>query len=574
MINPHKKIRTPSWIACTLSAALIISFSTQAFAKNAPEASSFDRMNAKLSRLSTAQLKNAFVVKNAKGEVISAHAKHSKETGLWSTLDAKKDGIEGTSTEKVYKTFNIPSRKNEVIVAVIDSGVDISHEDLQGKVWTNKGEIPGNGIDDDGNGYIDDVNGWNFLGNAKGENVGPTTLEVTREFARMKKKAEAGTLSTEDAAYLAKTKSMYEEKAGETNESYELYQQVVAAYALLKENGLKEETEAAIAAIQSADPAVIAAKALATRAVKAGVSTADALETIADLKTQVQFYYNLDFDSSAIVGDHPEVMNEKGYGNSNVTGPDAMHGTHVAGIIAAVRNKYGIDGQARNVKIMSLRAVPDGDERDKDVANAIRYAVDNGARVINMSFGKPLSPNKPYVDAAMKYAESKSVLLIHAAGNDGKNTESYDNNFPNKIATTDAGTREISTWIEVGASSQTKGASLPASFSNWGKTSVDLFAPGTKIVSTVPGNKYKSLQGTSMASPEVAGVAALLLNVFPFATALELKDAMMSTTTQYEGLEVSRPGDKTPVMFDTLSKSGGVVNAYRSMLKLGGQNYQ
>jgi subtilisin family serine protease len=578
------KFTTSAMIACTISAAMILSMASNAIAASSPDfvdnsnnvtASAFKSVNDQLRSLSAKELKEKFTLRNAKGEVVLLKSQRAKEKGTWATLDAKIDGIQGTSTEKVYKTFNVPATKNEVIVAVIDSGVDISHEDLRGKIWVNKGEIPGNGIDDDGDGYIDDINGWNFLGNSKGENIAATTLEITREYSRMLKKAEAGALSTEEQAYLTKVKGMYEKEAGNTTQQYKIITQVIAAYKLLKANGLKEETVEAIAALQSTDAAVLEAKELATSALKQGFDSATSQEYSDELKVKAEYYYNLDFDSSVLVGDNPSVLDEKGYGNPNVTGPDSMHGTHVAGIIAAARNALGIDGQARNVKIMSIRAVPDGDERDKDVANAIRFAVDHGARVINMSFGKPLSPQKAYVDAAMKYAESKNVLLVHAAGNDGKNTESYDNNFPNKKTIADTGTRDIETWIEVGASSRKNDATLPASFSNWGKTSVDLFAPGVDIVSTVPGNKYRSLQGTSMASPEVAGVAALLLNIYPFATAQELKNAMMTTTTQYEGLQVSRKlEDESTIKmpFSDLSKSGGVVNSYRSALLLGGQS--
>jgi len=585
MSQPHSlKPKTRAFLACTLSAAMIFSLASPAFAADSPEiensssASSMQRFSSKLSTMSAQELQEQFTLRNAKGEVIAPRSHlDAKQSNLWSTLDPETDGIQGTATEKVYRSFHVPANKNQVIVAVVDSGVDITHPDLAGHIWTNPGESgldanghdkATNGIDDDGDGYVDDVHGWNFLGNPNGQSINSTTLEVTREYARMKKKAQAGALSADDQAYLAKVKKMYEDRLGDSQEKYDFFSQIVAAYALLKENGLTEETPQAIAAISSTDDQVIAAKDLATRALNAGYTSEDAAEAVSDLTLEVKYYYNLDFDSSTVVGDHPEILNEKGYGNNDVTGPDAMHGTHVAGIIAADRNDFGVDGQALNVKIMSIRTVPDGDERDKDVANAIRFAVDHGARVVNMSFGKPLSPQKAYVDAAMKYAEAKGVLLVHAAGNEAANTESYDNNFPNKRTVSSAGTRDLENWIEVGASSPRADHTLPAYFSNWGKTSVDLFAPGTDIVSTIPGNQYRSLQGTSMASPEVAGVAALMLNLYPFATAQEVKNALMSTTTQYDGLQVSRPGNGTPVQFSDLSVSGGVINAYRAAVQM------
>ena len=581
MSHPHSlKCKTRKFLACTLSAAMILSLAGPAFAADSPgienssSVSAMERLSNELDTLSTQELQKRFTVRNAKGEIVSPISnQNAKESDLWSTLDPEADHVQGTATEKVYRSFHVPADKNQVIVAVVDSGVDITHPDLAGHIWTNAGESgldanghdkATNGIDDDGDGYVDDVHGWNFLGNPNGQNINSNTLEVTREYARMKKKAQAGVLSSDERTYLAKVEKMYQDQKNARQSEYSTFSQVVAAYALLRANGLKEETTQAIAAIPSSSTEVIAAKNLATRALNAGYTSQAAAKIVNGIKIN----FDLDFDSSTVVGDHPEVLDEKGYGNNDVTGPDAMHGTHVAGIIAADRNDFGIDGQALNVKIMSVRAVPDGDERDKDVGNAIRFAVDHGARVINMSFGKPLSPQKAYVDAAMKYAEAKGVLLVHAAGNDGMNTESYDNNFPNKRTLADTGARDIETWIEVGASSPQADQDLPAGFSNWGKTSVDLFAPGTDIVSTVPGNQYKSLQGTSMASPEVAGVAALMLNLYPFATAQEVKNALMSTTTQYDGLQVAQPGSENLIRFSDLSVSGGIVNAYNAAVQM------
>ena len=151
-----------------------------------------------------------------------------------------------------------------------------------------------------------------------------------------------------------------------------------------------------------------------------------------DSQNKLDYAYNPDYDSrKLIVKDNYADSNERFYGNNDVEGPDALHGTHVAGIVGAVvGNEIGSDGIARNVKLMSVRAVPDGDERDKDVANAIRYAVDNGATIINMSFGKGYSWDKKAVDEAVKYAAKHDVLLVHAAGNSGQNNDKTDN-FPN-----------------------------------------------------------------------------------------------------------------------------------------------
>lgn len=278
--------------------------------------------------------------------------------------------------------------------------------------------------------------------------------------------------------------------------------------------------------------------------------------------TAVDYGYNLDFNSRTVVGDDPNNLYEKGYGNNDVEGPDARHGTHVAGIIGANRkNDVGVKGIADNVRIMSVRAVPNGDERDKDVANAILYAVDNGAKVINMSFGKSFSPQKEAVDKAVKYAESKGVLLIHAAGNDGDDLDKKSN-FPSKVLGSGS---EASNWLEIGASSFGADENFVGSFSNYGKNSVDLFAPGVQIYSTIPNNHYENLEGTSMASPVAAGVAALLWSYFPELTAKQVKQILKESTRKFDGLKVTRPGSTDDVPFTSLSATGGLVNAYEAV---------
>ena len=278
--------------------------------------------------------------------------------------------------------------------------------------------------------------------------------------------------------------------------------------------------------------------------------------------TAIDFGYNLEFDSRSIVGDNTNDLYEKGYGNNDVEGPDARHGTHVAGIIGANRqNDIGIKGIADNVRIMSVRAVPNGDERDKDIANAILYAVDNGAQVINMSFGKSYSPQKEAVDKAVRYAESKGVLLIHAAGNDADDMDK-ESNYPSRMLKNGS---ETKTWMEIGASSWGADENFVGSFSNYGKKSVDLFAPGVQIYSTIPNNSYEDLQGTSMACPAAVGVAALLFSYFPDLTANQVKDVIEKSTRKFDGLKVAKPGTSEDVPFSTLSITGGLVNAYEAV---------
>jgi len=347
-----------------------------------------------INNLSEKELQKLFDVKNSKGESIRhTETPPQNEAGLWATSDSKLDGVEGTSTDKAYQSFRVPAQGKPIIVAVIDSGVDITHVDLKGKIWSNPsckgGEVK---VIDDGDGFKDDCHGWNFLGghDAHGNNmnVGPTTLEVTREYVRLKKLHDAGTISAEDTDLFAKISADFTEQRDEKQALYERYQGFDAAYKLLYANGLTAETANAVNAVTSTDPTVTAAKALVLKLLDRKVDTAYVAMALGELGDAVKYQFNMDYDPysanspQSIVHDHPEVLDEKGYGNNDVTGPDASHGTHVSGIIAANRyNHIGVLGQARNVVIMPVRAVPNGDERDKDIGNAIYFAVNHGASI-------------------------------------------------------------------------------------------------------------------------------------------------------------------------------------------------
>ena len=535
-----------------------------------------------------------YVLKNAKGTVMSKAFLEIRPENWFNLSPAQ--GIEGVRSEETYVTFGLP-QSEDIIVAVIDSGVDVNHEDLQGKIWINSGEIPNDGIDNDGNGYVDDVFGWNFIGGSDGmakietdsslpngirlvkgnpaAQVDADSLEVTRELARMKKlKAkteELGeSLTAAQEAHLAKVQKVVTENVENAKKVVSQYsvrlKSYKAAEVILKSAGISVMSLEAVRALESSDPAVLQAKKDMITLLASGLDEAR-LNRVLDYYTdQLQYYYNENFNSRAVVGDNYADQNERIYGNNDVIGPDSSHGTHVGGIIAAVRdNKLGIKGVATNVKIMAVRVVPNGDERDKDVANGIRYAVDNGARVINMSFGKAFSPYKKVVDEAVKYAESKGVLLVHAAGNDNKDNDVLPS-FPGRTIVKE--NRDVNNWLEIGASSFMKGLSLPADFSNYGKKTVDFFAPGVDILSTVPDNKYDTYSGTSMASPAAAGVAALLLSYDPSMDADSLKALMIDTSRRYPKLKVNLPGTETPVLFSTLSTYGTIVDAFEATKSL------
>ncbi len=500
--------------------------------------------------------------------------KQTKAPLNWYNLDLEKDNVRGVSTEKAYEEFLQNKPSNTVVVAVIDSGIDIEHEDLEGKVWVNADEIAGNGIDDDKNGYVDDTHGWNFIGGKNGKQVHQDTYELTREYKRLN--AQFKDVSKDDLSrkqkkeyeYYQSLKKDYEEKVAENQQylnnykafkdTYEKASKLLKVYLEVDELQLED-----VQGISSEDQKIQAAVQMMSYALANNITLADIEEGIEYFENGLEYGYNLEFDPRSIVGDNYNDGKEQGYGNGLVEGPDASHGTHVAGIIGANRgNTLGIQGIADNVQIMAIRAVPDGDERDKDIANAIYYAVDNGAQIINMSFGKGYSPDKELVDKAVKYAEKKGVLLIHAAGNDGANIDETENfptpQFENKR-------KSAKNWLEVGASSWTTENNFVANFSNYGKSSVDIFAPGVDIYSSVPDSKYQENSGTSMAAPVVSGVAALLMSYYPELSAADVKEILVESAIRYEE-EVNLPGsqDET-ISFQKLSKTGGIVNAYEAV---------
>jgi subtilisin family serine protease len=470
--------------------------------------------------------------------------------------------------------------KDTVTVAIIDSGVDIMHEDLQPVIWTNEDEVPANGIDDDGNGYVDDVHGWNFIGGPDGDNVEYDTFELTRIYRSLHDRFadvdSAAVPPAEQEAYARyqRIRSEFESERSEARQQYQNVRQahraVQSASAALK-NYLQTDTlsQETVAAINSPRTDVQRARDILMFFYQQGATPADVEEYHDYLQTQVEYHYNPDFNPRPIIGDDYNDKTERIYGNNDVTGPDADHGTHVAGIVGAARgNGIGMDGVATGVRIMSVRAVPNGDERDKDVANAIRYAVDNGADIINMSFGKGYSPHKDVVDNAVQYADSMGVLMIHAAGNDGANVDSTES-FPTRRYTSGG---EADLWIEVGASSPNGGEQLAAAFSNYGAETVDVFAPGASIYSTVPGNGYERNGGTSMAAPMVTGLAALIMAYHPELPPVQVRELILETATPHGATTVTVPGGSWTAPFASLSRTGAIVNAYAALQRAAQSN--
>lgn len=494
-----------------------------------------------------------------------------KDLMTWYHKDFATTKVYGVNTENAYKFLESKGLKPKtVLVGVLDSGVQVDHPGLVKNIWTNPNEVPNNGKDDDGNGYIDDIHGWNFIGGKNGD-IDIDNMEVTRVVAKYKpvfegddstkNKANQAKMPEEFAMYM-KAKDLFTKKSVEAKQGFKTYSMINEAIPVMVKllNG-KPLTPENVAAIKPADQREAMAVQVLTQVAQSpefkGKSAAEFEKAMSgQIKEALDYFgpqekqYNLDYDPrKEIVGDNYDDYSEKNYGNNHYEGPDAEHGTHVAGIIAGLPNgkeiQYGVASKV--AKIMSVRTVPNGDERDKDVANAIRYAVDNGAKVLNMSFGKPVSPGKNVVWDAFKYAQDKGVLLVKAAGNENEDVAehlAYPTNFKN---VTDE-KPFVNNVLVVGASTN-KNDALRASFSNFNKKMVNVFAPGEEIYSTVPHNEYKYLQGTSMASPVVAGAAAVLLAYMPNLTPAQIIESLVKSSNA-----------STANQFGDFSEAGGVID--------------
>ena len=488
-----------------------------------------------------------------------------EESKFWGHSDLVTDSIPGMSLDKAYD-FLQGKKGVEVVVGVVDSGTDLLHEDLKDVAWVNLKEIPSNGIDDDKNGYVDDINGWNFLGTIYKEHL---------EYQRIVKDPSIANEET-----LKEATKFYDEKVAGAKANEKRYGQMLkmvsnADDALSKHFDKSDYSKDEVKNVVTEDTALKQNIEVAKQMYGFGLSSlAQAKQELSKLvknATSMLSGEDLKNEYRSVLGDDPNTMDKKSYGDA-ATGhsiKDEAHGTHVSGIIGASRNNdIGMNGVANNVKIMAVRAVPDGDEYDKDVALGLRYAVDNGAKVINTSFGKGFSPKKEWVYEAILYAASKDVLIVNAAGNDGKNMD-VEKTYPNDSR--DLVTEISDNVLTVGAMSANYDENLPASFSNYGKINVDVFAPGVQIYSTIPEGGYAKFSGTSMAAPSTAGVAALLRSYYPKLSASQVKHILMNSGTMIN-FDVIKPGSMSrekptgeKVSFSELSVSGRVVNAYNAL---------
>ena len=501
----------------------------------------------------------------------------------WYHKDFSTTNVYGVNTNNAYKFLESKGLKpRTVVVGVLDSGVEVDHPGLINNMWKNPNEIPNNGIDDDKNGYVDDIYGWNFIG-GKTADVDADNLEVTRMVKKYQpifegtdsaKNRANQTKMPEEYAMYQKSKKLFDEKGSEAKQYYQYFSGFNNAIpSIVKTLNGKTLTKANLAAIKPASQEdsrnLQILNSLVQEAENVGKTPKEVEEllkkevegALKHYESQATKHYNLDFDPrKEIVGDNYDNYNEKHYGNNHYEGPDASHGTHVSGIIAGLPHgneaQYGVAHKV--AKIMTVRAVPDGDERDKDVANAIRYAVDNGAKILNMSFGKAVSPGKKHVWDAMKYAEKKGVLLVKAAGNENQNIGENEY-FPTNFMKQSDEKPFVSNMIVVGASTNNN-QNLRARFSNYNGKMVDVFAPGQEIYSTVPDAKYEYLQGTSMASPVVAGAAAVLWAYMPSLTPQQIKEALVKTVNK----STVNANVDSNANFDQISVAGGVIDLYKA----------
>jgi len=515
---------------------------------------------------------SSFQFAQAQSNIYNAHG--------WQLLDYRTDSVLGAGINRAYAELLKGKIAHPVIVAVIDMGVDTAQEDLVGHIWTNSKEIPGNGIDDDHNGYVDDIHGWNFLGGKNGKNIIVESYESYREYYRLNMDSDwmdNGDISAKKL-YREKVKKYFIRDSIQQAQAVFWLTQVIpqmqSADSILKVNLQKDSIFAHdVMEYQPSDSIFILVKKNTlmyfnkygiTPDMSLGRFIHEAEKYLQSARIKLADFSN---DPNArrreIIGDDFNNIADRNYGNNNVSAGYPSHGTHVAGIIAASRgNGKGMDGIDEHVLIMAIRAVPDGDERDKDIALAIRYAVDNGARVVNMSFGKYFSPGKKWVDDAIQYAADHDVLIVHAAGNESRNIDSVSH-YPEPEY--DAGGRNSCCFITVGANAGGPDSLAIARFSNYGKKQVDLFAPGVKVYSTLPDNQYATYSGTSMAAPMVSGIAALLLEYYPQLSARQLKYILMQSVMKLPQSQIKWAATGSTIDFNQLSVTGGIVNAYDAL---------
>jgi subtilisin family serine protease len=520
--------------------------------------------------------------------IISLNLKAQEDTSkivpdtayTWHHLDLEKDGVVGISLNEAIAFAESKNRKAQpVVVAVLDSGIDTAHYDLKTRLWVNPNEIPGNGIDDDNNGYIDDVHGWNFLGNADGTNVYNENWEVARLYRKYKaefgKKTKAEIQDDEMADYKEwlKVKEEYETLKKSNKSSLKTWEILAEMYEKAERAVVKKLDEGAEFNLENVEDLEVTKgsklashKSICVMFLSMDMQVEDVKEMAEHYEMMVFKKLNPMYQPRKIIGDDVNNINDTIYGNNDIQGGDPSHGTHVAGIIGAdATNDVGTKGICPTSELMILRVVPSGDERDKDVALAYQYAARNGAKIINCSFGKTYSPNKQMVDDIVRWVDKQDVLIVHAAGNDAVNNDKVVH-YP--VKNYNLKDSMAQNWITVGSTTKYNDNRMISSFSNYGREQVDLLAPGSDILSTYPTSELKPLSGTSMATPVVSGVAALVWSYYPELSVEQLKEILLLSVVDYSDKKVNKPNEKgksKKTKVKKLCATGGVINALTAM---------
>lgn len=524
------------------------------------------------------------------GGAVALQAQEGVPVENWHLLDYSKNGVYGIGINRAYHELLKNRTSKAVVVAVIDSGIDTLHEDLKPVLWHNP-QKEGEQSRKRAGRYWGDEYGWNFIGNrdSAGYNLLHDSQEEERFYYLYRSRFETLAAGKRPAgkdrriytAWLRSKKALVgrtrEQMAVDALEGYlynyyprwdALFQKLLARKVYTGKEVQAYQTEDKLLKMDRYFYGLLFAK-VAPAVTNAQLPQA-LMPVLDSMRRKIKIPDTPPADyRAAVVKDNYNKLSDRYYGNSNVMAANRMHGTHAAGIIGAVReNGKGMDGVADKVQIMMVRVVPEGDEHDKDVALAIRYAVDNGAQIINMSFGKAYSPQQHWVEAAIRYAGRRGVLIVKAAGNSGASLDSVPDYPAGRYLNNNT---PIPYMITVGASGPGAEALIPG-FTNYGRESVDVFAPGVQIYSTVGYDSagraiqgYKRISGTSMAAPVVTGMAAVLKSYYPRLSAADIKAIIEASVTPV-AFPVQKPQSGQWVPMAALCKTGGIVNAFEAVL--------
>ena len=510
------------------------------------------------------------------------------ESYPWSKQNYGKDMNNGISLEKLQTSTLLtnPSEQN-VIVAVLDTQTDIDHEAISEQLWINEDEIPNNNIDDDGNGYVDDVNGWNFMGFDNDGYFRYQNFEYTRilrykdDFLNKNSvyaKSDSLLSLEYDRAVITQKRyhRFYTNWAKSLDFSIDMWQTVTdslirffpdedydlntldSLYSIYKINDKSY--------IKRRDDRDTDLGALIFYKIVDLETNTNSLKNVIDSKLQKDSIINYNLNVNV---DRKLQFKRTGafYGNNklNINKYSNNHSTEVISIIAGSATKEELISFHKNIKVMPICISVSGDEHDEDVANGIRYAVDNGAKVINMSFGKQFSLYPEIVHQAFLYAQQHNVLLVHASGNDAIDIDAtpfypIDINYY-------TGEEGVQNFINVGAISKRTDSTMVSSFSNYGKKNVDIFAPGEYIhVAQATKKQYGYDSGTSLSAPLVSATAALLYLYFPKLSVFDIKECILESGNSIDK-NVLKPGTKNEyVHFSELCSSGKILNVYAAFL--------